>query len=204
MSEICKQWLANKNINPRTGRKITPTGKVYKELEIECKSLANNSTSLKKLCDEFKKNPNVNPETKRTIQKGKGVYNKYMKICKDMGQKISTTLKKTTPKKSNQATSVVKLKIKNKTIVQDCDVYIGRQCFMGGWKLQKSKWANPYKITPECSREQVLINYEKYIKSKPELFSSLSELKGKKLGCWCHPNSCHGDVLVKLIETNKI
>jgi hypothetical protein len=29
---------------------------------------------------------------------------------------------------------------------------------------------------------------------------ALFELKGKILGCWCHPLPCHGDVLVKLIK----
>ena len=28
--------------------------------------------------------------------------------------------------------------------------------------------------------------------------ASLGELGGKRLGCWCAPLSCHGDVLVKL------
>lgn len=28
----------------------------------------------------------------------------------------------------------------------------------------------------------------------------LLELKGKRLGCWCKPAPCHGDVLVELIE----
>jgi len=30
--------------------------------------------------------------------------------------------------------------------------------------------------------------------------SQLHTLKGMKLGCFCAPMSCHGDVLVKLIE----
>jgi hypothetical protein len=42
-------------------------------------------------------------------------------------------------KEIKQETKVVKLKRKNGIIIQDCDVYIGRSCFMGGWKLQKSK-----------------------------------------------------------------
>ena len=29
---------------------------------------------------------------------------------------------------------------------------------------------------------------------------SLDELKDKVLGCWCHPELCHGDVLVELIK----
>ena len=28
----------------------------------------------------------------------------------------------------------------------------------------------------------------------------LHELNGTTLGCWCKPNPCHGDVLVKLVQ----
>ncbi len=42
--------------------------------------------------------------------------------------------------------------------------------------------------------------YEKWIRDQPELLASLSELKGRTLGCWCSPKPCHGDVLVKLVE----
>ena len=31
-------------------------------------------------------------------------------------------------------------------VVQDCDVYVGRKLFMGGWKLKQSKWHNPFKV----------------------------------------------------------
>jgi hypothetical protein len=34
----CKAWLKNKSINPRTGRKITDSGSVYKYLNRKCKS----------------------------------------------------------------------------------------------------------------------------------------------------------------------
>lgn len=33
---ICDQWKKNPNVNPRTGRQITETGKVYKDLLKEC------------------------------------------------------------------------------------------------------------------------------------------------------------------------
>ena len=37
--------------------------------------------------------------------------------------------------------------------------------------------------------------------SKPELMRSLSELRGKTLGCLCQsPHSCHGHVLVELVR----
>lgn len=69
------------------------------------------------------------------------------------------------------------------------DVYIGRG----------SKWGNPYKIGLDGTRRQVIERYYKYIKSKPELLADLHELEDKSLGCYCKPNDCHGDVLVKLI-----
>jgi hypothetical protein len=30
--------------------------------------------------------------------------------------------------------------------------------------------------------------------------AELAELKGKRLGCFCHPQPCHGDVLAELAE----
>ncbi len=31
----------------------------------------------------------------------------------------------------------------------------------------------------------------------------LMKLKGKNLGCWCKPEGCHGDVLIKILEEYK-
>lgn len=33
-----------------------------------------------------------------------------------------------------------------------------------------------------------------------ELMNSLHELGGKTLGCWCRPEDCHGDILLKLLK----
>ena len=30
--------------------------------------------------------------------------------------------------------------------------------------------------------------------------NDLEELEGKTLGCWCKPKTCHGDVLVELVN----
>lgn len=43
--------------------------------------------------------------------------------------------------------SIVHLKRSNGVVVQDCDVYIGRACNMGGWRLSQSKWYNPYTVS---------------------------------------------------------
>lgn len=70
-------------------------------------------------------------------------------------------------------------------------VYIGRP----------SKWGNPFKIGRDGDRQECLDKYYEYIKNqRPDLLEKLHELKGKALMCWCKPESCHGDILVELIE----
>ena len=32
---------------------------------------------------------------------------------------------------------------------------------------------------------------------------SILELDGKVLGCWCCPEECHGDILVKILQELK-
>jgi hypothetical protein len=95
-------------------------------------------------------------------------------------------------------TTVVHLKRQGGREVVGCDVYIGRSMNQGGWRLPTSIWANPFKLS-EHSREEVLRLYEEYVRKKPELMGRLHELRGKRLGCWCAPLPCHGDVLVKLL-----
>jgi len=34
----------------------------------------------------------------------------------------------------------------------------------------------------------------------PQLEAEFLKLKGKRLGCWCKPKGCHGDVIVELLE----
>lgn len=77
------------------------------------------------------------------------------------------------------------------------DVYIGRP----------SKWGNPFSSKDGTlakyrvgSKSEAILNYEKYLEGQAELIEELVTLKGKILGCWCSPKSCHGDVLVKLIQ----
>lgn len=109
---------------------------------------------------------------------------------------------KQTPKK---APTVVHLK-KNKEgkLIQGCDVYIGRELRIGVWSLDQSKWFNPFKLGDVGSASKACEEYEKYLRERPKLLAEIDELEGKVLGCWCKPNLCHGDVLVKLFnEKNK-
>jgi hypothetical protein len=91
-------------------------------------------------------------------------------------------------------TKVVKIMRKKNKVVQDCDVYIGRECRKGGWNLDASKWANPF------VGKEAVDKYRKYILSKPTLLEDIEELRGKRLGCWCKPKPCHGDVLIELLN----
>ncbi len=100
---------------------------------------------------------------------------------------------------------VVCLKKRKGEIVQDCDIYIGRAMYMGGWQLPTSKWANPFRLKDYNNNlDLVLQKYEEYIRSKPDLISALPELSGKILGCWCRgkrdDDRCHGDILAKLYQ----
>lgn len=96
-------------------------------------------------------------------------------------------------------TTVVHMKRKDGEVVQDCDVYIGRACNMGGWRLKKSEWHNPFFVKEE-GRQAALDKYEKHVRENEGLMSKLETLRGKRLGCWCAPDMCHGDVLVKLLD----
>jgi len=72
----------------------------------------------------------------------------------------------------------------------DYDVYIGRP----------SKWGNPFIVGKDGTLEEVIAKYKNRLLKNKELMASLHELKGKRLGCFCKPKLCHGDVLVELIN----
>jgi hypothetical protein len=75
-------------------------------------------------------------------------------------------------------------------------VYIGRVNDRYG--LKQSKWANPFRIGKDGTREEVIEKYKIWFAGQPHLVNSLPELRGKTLGCWCAPKACHGDFLAEL------
>lgn len=76
------------------------------------------------------------------------------------------------------------------------DVYVGRP----------SKWGNPFTHRPRsiaevkvASREETIACYEEWLRQNPSIIEDIKrELRGKVLGCWCHPRPCHADVLAKI------
>lgn len=73
------------------------------------------------------------------------------------------------------------------------DVYIGRG----------SVWGNPFRLAPgadDAARNLVVEQYEEHLLAHPELMARLPELRDKRLGCFCAPKACHGDVLKRYAE----
>ena len=70
-------------------------------------------------------------------------------------------------------------------------IYVGRP----------SKWGNPFKVGRDGTREEVIRAFEayarKYLAQEPDW---LDVLKGKDLVCWCAPEDCHADVLIRLVN----
>lgn len=94
--DICDQWKQDKSINPRTNRKIKPTGKVYKALEVECattkspggkspggspKRPGRGQDPYSPKCFKWHNNPGINPITDRKIKIGGPTYQKLEEAC---------------------------------------------------------------------------------------------------------------------------
>jgi Domain of unknown function (DUF4326) len=49
------------------------------------------------------------------------------------------------------------------------------------------------------TREEAIARFEEWVQQDPEMIAKIKrELRGKVLGCWCSPQSCHADVLAKI------
>jgi len=86
-------------------------------------------------------------------------------------------------------------------------IYIGRGCY--GYK--ESVLCNQFKIGKDGDRDEVIWKYKRWIWKeykkggivKDEVDKLVvRERRGELivLGCWCFPESCHGDIIKKLVE----
>ena len=70
-----------------------------------------------------------------------------------------------------------------------------------------SKFGNPFTIGRDGSREEVIQKFEAWLfvadenSSPPMLITidDLHSLRGKDLVCWCAPEACHAQILMKYI-----
>ena len=85
-------------------------------------------------------------------------------------------------------------------------VYIGR-----AGKGMDGYWGNPVKINEECpmcksthvDRGSTLPCYESYLRKRLEASAAFKQsflalAEDDILGCFCKPDACHGDVMVKV------
>ena len=84
------------------------------------------------------------------------------------------------------------------------DVYVGRgRCPRTG---AAGRWGNPFSHRPSghdvirvATREEAIERYRAWLWAQIEAgrveLAELVALHGRTLGCWCAPESCHGEVL---------
>jgi hypothetical protein len=84
---------------------------------------------------------------------------------------------------------------KGSTTPPDNAIYVGRP----------TKWGNPFVLTREGERTNVLEQYKKWIYSpeRSEFREKVRrELRGHDLICWCAPKACHADVLLEIANSD--
>jgi hypothetical protein len=65
-----------------------------------------------------------------------------------------------------------------------------------------SEFGNPFWLDTDGTRDECCEGYIDFYKHKRSLHQKIKDLKGKVLGCHCHPLRCHGDYLKKLVDEN--
>jgi len=88
------------------------------------------------------------------------------------------------------------------------DIYIGRAGHgEGGY------FGNPIRVGQPCGKcgnihhdaGSTLLCYKRYfdarIENDPEFRTRILELQGKRLGCFCKPKPCHGDVIKEYLDS---
>lgn len=84
-------------------------------------------------------------------------------------------------------------------LTHEYDIYIGRE-----GHGHDGYWGNPYSVIRDGGRERVIVSYREYflkrLRVDPEFARQIIKLKGKRLGCFCKPKACHGDVIAEYLN----
>lgn len=73
-------------------------------------------------------------------------------------------------------------------------VYIGRPSIFG----------NPFRVGRDGTRQEVIARFEELAWHNSKLLKAIAELKEDDvLGCWCAPNACHGEAIMRIWEVLK-
>jgi len=89
--------------------------------------------------------------------------------------------------------AIIRTRVVNINLGHEFDIYIGRGSMFG----------NKHRIGKYCTREQAVARYkiDFYRKLKnPKFKRAVLKLRGKRLGCYCWPKPCHGNVIVEYLR----
>src|SRR5687768_14372341 len=69
-----------------------------------------------------------------------------------------------------------------------------------------TKWGNPFKVErhTRAEHERVVALYRNWLPTREELMTTLNELRGRILLCFCFPWPCHGDILAEMVNSIEI
>jgi hypothetical protein len=96
----------------------------------------------------------------------------------------------------------------NQRETDEYDVDIGRSDYgeshMENTEVGEPGWlGNPYK-KEKYGRAECILRFmdafERRIAEDEEFRNEVEKLQGKRLGCWCVPQACHGEVIVNYLE----
>lgn len=66
---------------------------------------------------------------------------------------------------------------------------------------RKTEWGNPFEMPGDGSRDEVCDLFEtRYLPFKRGLLKKIPALRGRVLGCWCHPEPCHGHTIARTVN----
>lgn len=67
-----------------------------------------------------------------------------------------------------------------------------------------SMFGNPFRLNQHGNRDEVCDKYQAYfddrVENDPVFVDRVLKLRGRVLGCWCKPDRCHGDTIMKFLE----
>lgn len=91
---------------------------------------------------------------------------------------------------------------------EDCNVYIGRgkggdADMLNTEPTEKGWLGNPFSLRHYTREESIRKFRDEFVKkifTNDEFKKEVDKLEGKKLGCWCKPKNCHGDVIKQYLD----
>lgn len=70
---------------------------------------------------------------------------------------------------------------------------------------RRTDWGNPFEMPDDGDRAEVVGKFSKfYLPYKDGLLARIPTLRGKVLGCWCHPEECHGHMIAEIVNRESV